>query len=344
MRKRHIHLDQLRGIAALIVLLFHVDKWSAGVWSPGTVLGKSGVYAVSAFFVLSGLTLGLVYAKTPLGEMRSARFWKKFAVKRAFRILPLLGIATVSFLTLDGMGQWRWTDVALNFSGLFGLFSPGRDIALGAWSIGVEVFCYLLFPALIYCLRMPRQWVFWMTVAASIAAGGWYAFERLRPDMAFVDQYGVYVEVLNHFYFFVLGVGAARYVSVLPSTFWRWVLPASMLFYVAWPVAGEEPSALLCGWTRVALSAATLLIVAGWHGSGWALPGGVFAWLGQISYSVYLLHPLVYRIEQALLLRFLKTGMPFLPVLTIFATLAVAHMVYRYFEKPLMEIGKRLDV
>src|SRR5687768_3221336 len=90
-------LDYLRGLAALVVMIFHYRAWTYGEPDADTILGRIGVYGVQAFYILSGLTLYLVYKSSNLlKENELSKFFKK----RALRIFPLFWIATIAMVIL----------------------------------------------------------------------------------------------------------------------------------------------------------------------------------------------------------------------------------------------------
>ncbi|PWB35630.1 hypothetical protein DCO48_01715 [Pseudomonas sp. SDI] len=55
------------------------------------------IYGVSMFFILSGLSMAVVYHKT----LEARHQWSTFFIRWAFRILPLLwlAIAVVTFIS-----------------------------------------------------------------------------------------------------------------------------------------------------------------------------------------------------------------------------------------------------
>ncbi|MCB0760440.1 MAG: acyltransferase family protein, partial [Flavobacteriales bacterium] len=58
---RLYNLDYLRGLAAFGIMIYHYLTWTLGKFSADDFLGRLGVYGVSVFYVLSGLTLYYVY-------------------------------------------------------------------------------------------------------------------------------------------------------------------------------------------------------------------------------------------------------------------------------------------
>jgi exopolysaccharide production protein ExoZ len=58
---RLYNLDYLRGLAAFGIMIYHYLSWTLGNFSADTFMGRLGIYGVSIFYVLSGLTLYYVY-------------------------------------------------------------------------------------------------------------------------------------------------------------------------------------------------------------------------------------------------------------------------------------------
>ena len=60
--ERIIGLDYLRGVCAVLVMLYHI-RWEFYGPSPATdFLARMGVYAVAMFFVLSGISISISYS------------------------------------------------------------------------------------------------------------------------------------------------------------------------------------------------------------------------------------------------------------------------------------------
>jgi len=323
---------------ALAVLVFHYDKWLTGTWDASSLQGKLGIYAVSIFFVLSGFTLTLSYQNLLQGTLQS---WSSFFQKRFWRIFPLLWLTTAFTLFLDEDPR-QVRDIILNFTGLFGWLDPARDIATGAWSIGCELVYYVFFPPLLL-LALRNRIAFSAVFVAFLGLGAWAAFvwfPESKQDQK--EWWEAYVQVGNHAFFFVGGmmIGIFRPEGIrISKGVWQGVFVLFVLIFAFWPV-GNEAFRLISGHNRILLSLLTLCLVTAFSYSEIKLAGvshKALSWLGGVSYSLYLLHPLVYRAIGAV---YRKIGLSesywlvFLPALV--GALILSHFSYQFMEKPLM--------
>src|SRR6187549_3632015 len=137
---RLYNLDYLRGLAAFGIMIFHYLSWTLGdpVSDTCGFMGRIGIYGVSIFYVLSGLTLYYVYFDKMAPSKADVI---DFIRKRFFRIFPLLWLATIGAIIITGPIPAAW-DFFLNITGLFGLLKWDGYIAPGAWSIGNELVFY----------------------------------------------------------------------------------------------------------------------------------------------------------------------------------------------------------
>ncbi len=324
-RDRLIQLDYLRGLMALAVLVFHYDKWTTGTWNADTPQGKLGVYAVSSFFVISGMALAHRYA----GTLPHA--WKSFALRRTRRIFPMLWLATIATLAIDEHSR-SWQTILLNLTGLFGFADASADIATGAWSIGCELVYYCFFPLLLWTGER-KKWIFLLLWMAAVAFGLARAF--FPPFSAAGTSQAVwwpfYVQAPGHAWFFITGAGLSVFsgnLKVIPRKYWRLLLLAGITVFFLMPT-GNDPRLLVTGTSMVVLSASTVVAVTGWIFGTGKLPGisgRILAWLGDVSYALYLLHPLVYRGVKAVGSRLIDAPLWFWAVAAAVTSFAVAHL------------------
>lgn len=332
-------LDYLRGLMALSILIFHYEKWTTGVWNPATPQGKLGVYAVSIFFIISGMALAYTYT----GSFRERTdAWKGFARKRFFRIYPLLWLATLATLVLDHF-QRTPLSVALNLSGLFGLVNPAGDIATGAWSIGCELVYYLAFPFLLRAGIRDRRLLLLIAAllfVAGMVRGFFFPFASEEQEQAV--WWNDYVQAWLHAWYFVAGMALVFYRDMLSGISARkqlFLAITGAAVFLAVPVSGN-PQALVGGSTKIVLSVSALVLAGGWafgirRFSGWQ--HRVLAWLGAVSYSLYLLHPLVFRAVKSLLVHSGFDGPALvIPVLATPVALLLSHFSYYYFERQML--------
>ena len=142
------NLDYLRGLAAFGILTYHLFSWGFGLdnYNSSTILGRIGVYGVSIFYILSGLTLFYVYYDRMYPTMNEII---SFVKKRIYRIFPLLWLVTI--LSIIGSNKWpNVFDLFLNLTGLFGFVKWDTTFATGIWSIGNELVFYSVFPLFIF--------------------------------------------------------------------------------------------------------------------------------------------------------------------------------------------------
>jgi peptidoglycan/LPS O-acetylase OafA/YrhL len=149
LRKHMPELDVLRGVAILMVVLFHGLYWSAATTSiplvnffiKATVVGWLGV---NLFFVLSGfLITGIL-----LDTKGSPSYYRQFYLRRVLRILPAY-LAVIVALDLIRYLQGPQTVAALFFVANYMsiLRIPGGYGPF--WSLSVEEQFYLLWPAVV---------------------------------------------------------------------------------------------------------------------------------------------------------------------------------------------------
>src|SRR5690606_14913209 len=128
-------LDGLRGMAVLLVVLFHADEAVPG-----------GSYGVTIFFVLSGylITRLLAAERDATGRVD----YRRFFVRRARRLLPALLIVSATWALISG--SWRDTLPALLYVSNYSTLSGGEWTPLHhTWSLAVEEHFYLIWPFLI---------------------------------------------------------------------------------------------------------------------------------------------------------------------------------------------------
>lgn len=338
-------LDWLRGLMALSIMLYHFG----GQHDAATPLGRLGIYGVSIFFILSGLSMAIAYDEYIRGFTSSVTFF----IRRLFRILPLLwlAIALVAIPTYfhekgtHGQDQYSLETIALNLTTLFGFVAPTEYINMGAWSIGNEMVYYAFTPIFIGAYHW-RKSIGNAVTAVTIAIGCLFAFSLLNSGNKLEFQWATYINPFNNLFLYCAGL--AIYYSfrnlTVPA---RWHLPLllfTVLAFFLYPVSADQIN-LVTGFNRVAMSIICVGIVLAFYKCPPVLPkliGNKFEQLGIATYGVYLLHPIVIDFTRGAF-RFLGLQIRYAPaLLAIGLTIAFALLTYKYVEAPLTNLGKRL--
>ncbi len=329
-------LTSLRGFAAIWVVFSHVtvafaDQWSGLSWD----MLRAGYMGVDVFFVLSGFILGLVYQNLSLPET------PRFFLKRALRVYPLniavLLVLVILSRTVMPMGDWG----DLHKLPLFVLMLEGyASEPVGAWnpvtwSVGIELACYACFPLVIVWLRRLPTLIVALCAAVLLVVSWWcQGFVHGWP-------YGWHALVRGMSGFWP-GVFLATFALRLPRLPSLWVSAGEVLCVAALlaSVAYEEIRLVppLTGGLVFFLFFNTG-IVGKWMRASWCF------WLGEISFSIYLIFGLL--LPQLLVhLQWLVHMLP--PPVSVYAfiaiylliTMGLAQVTYTTIERPFRRLGR----
>lgn len=338
-------LDELRGLMAASVALYHMAVWTRAL--EGMARNASivlGIYSVQGFFVISGLCFFALYGRERFDRPALARFH----IRRFMRIAPLFYTAiALSYLCGSPVNPGAgWLRFAENLTLSFGLFHPNHALVLGGWSIGIEYLFYAAFPVLAW-LTQRRIWLYLGCVLSSLFAVP-YTFSIVE-SLTGSAQFNAYVQVGNHAFLFLLGGVIAdlreRITLRLPAA---WV--AFLALGVGWLVLRAQPeivdhASVMVRWSRVqyvALCAWVVLLCGLCRPSVRAQPtaaGRALRLLGDLSYSLYLMHPFAWLVVS----RLMPGGISPLAQLGfgLCATFALALCTERLIERPAIALGKR---
>jgi len=339
-------VSALRGVAALYVVLFHMTY----VPKPGPPIADwllpfvtNGYSGVPLFFIISAFTL----CHTLQGRVESHPTLRFYA-RRVIRIMPLF-----YFVLLVSLGRnllrHRITSVPtllLNLSVLFNLV-PTREqgIVMASWSIGVEMLFYAMFPWLFRIVNSLRRALLFFAAALILSGIFWIVTQRLPLPETVRDNFfrfslarslpcfatGMVVywayraslsqPALRRFGYWLVGLGATGFIALLSLN----LNNSGRAFALHSLVYGALVTGLL--FTK-----------------GSFLVNRVTERLGDVSYSLYLWHPLVivsimgfYPVFYA---HFPKTLAWFgCLILTLAVLVPVSLLSYRLIEEPSRKAG-----
>jgi peptidoglycan/LPS O-acetylase OafA/YrhL len=343
-------LTGIRGYAAGWVVLFHASfaAWQIQPALPpqdALPLIRRGYLAVDLFFVLSGYVLMRSHGEA--FRQRGFRAWRPFAAGRLGRVMPLhwivLGLLCLLTLTCPG-GPWIGIapggPLVENLALVQSWLGDPLSWNTPAWSLSAEWLAYLAFPLLALAIGQAGRWGCAAVIGGSAVtlalAAGWHGDGGLNH----VHVLGL-VRCLCEF---PMGMAGCRLLQTTPP---NGTAVPDRLFW-----AGLALLALTLATPRldaVAAPAFLMLVMASGAGSSpaHALFGHPRAvWLGEISFSLYLLHFAWFDLAWQGASRFVPSTGPWVAATVAGACLTLpplAYLSWRWIERPGQDLGRRLQ-
>jgi peptidoglycan/LPS O-acetylase OafA/YrhL len=379
--------DGLRALACLLVVSHHTTQRfnpesSAQLIQSIHFFGMRGEVGVSLFFVLSGCLLSLPFWNSFVNgdPFPSLRF---YAINRAARIIPaywfnLLFCTLVAIWVFDQNINW-WRLI----SGLFFVNSYHYSSFFPAelngplWSIGLEVSCYVLLPAVLFLIIKNTKKI---SVAFAGIIGVIFVLQILNPwiissfmtsNAAKGWQYGLaggakqwlpYWNIDTFFTQFLCGSLAALIIVTLRA---RSILKSSsfdlsaVVFAIAaiWLVAVQlEPGAPNSFTKQPYMAPFFAILMAGVIVSASfstqihkLLDNRLFRWIAKLSFSIYLWHMfLIVIIERKFLSKYVYYGLTdlsqwvLISSIVLMGSIAIAATSWRFLESPILKSARKL--
>jgi peptidoglycan/LPS O-acetylase OafA/YrhL len=357
-------LDGVRGVAILLVLVYHLALYGA---PPATSAGGRLLHAIAGvgwvgvdlFFVLSGFLITGILHDAKAGE----HYFRNFYVRRALRIFPLyFGVLAVvcgvlprlipqhdGLRSLVAQSAWYWsyaTNVLIAREGW-----PAFVALAHFWSLAVEEQFYLVWPVIV--LLLGHRTLIVLCVALLVAA------PLVRMGLLWTTGRDAAAFVLMPARMDALGAGAlVALVARTPGGLEPLVRPARVvggacagaLVIIALARHGlgvEDTLVQVVGYSLLALLFASFLVLALTAARG--SPTAVFRLrglraLGRYSYAIYVFHhPLLIFVPPTVLVG-LVAGWPHatlwahaLYMLAVVAlTLGLARLSWQLLEQPML--------
>ncbi|WP_223545682.1 acyltransferase family protein [Pseudomonas sp. A-B-19] len=343
---RFASIDGLRGYLAFGVFVHHsIITWiflQTGVtdFPPSNFYSQLGQGSVALFFMITGF----LFWDRLLTHGRQ-HDWLAFAISRLFRLYPLyLPLMLTVFVCVFYLQDWELKDSATQFIGqtlawlvfdrpdVNQYHQTGMLISNVTWTLGYEVFFYLALP---------------LAAMVFIYRAGW-----MQTVLCLIGIYALYQVVgwehslKKHFLAsFLGGIAAAYWVRRPQWVAWSQSPLAGTIALLALAIAFTAFNRAFNLGALLLLSLFFVIVASGNTLFGALRPHSI-RWLGEISYSTYLLHGfvlwvLVQRLPPLLHLD-ARQAWVFLPLLAVCSCLLIiiSSLTYLYVEKPGINAGK----
>jgi peptidoglycan/LPS O-acetylase OafA/YrhL len=351
-------LTTMRAIGALCVIEFHAWIFVYPAWSERWIVQGFELWP-DYFFALSGFILMHVYGNTLFSRKDGVY---NYFVHRIARIYPLHVFVLFVLIGLEAF-RWAISHWVPDIDGHFftGGSSPKYILTnllliqawgvqhmnswnFPAWSISAEFACYLLFPLLLRFGLVTRKLPALALVALSAAGFVWMQVTRHTFDLTYD------LGVPRAFFSFSLGCVLYHYRQAVLQRL-AFIPPlllqgGTIVCVIAADITNAAPLVFIPLW---------ILLIASFTYEhtplARALSWGPLVQLGEMSYSLYMIHTIVlWPLLQAKtlapdLLKAFIAWPPVLILLTILGTTtALSVLTYRYIENPGRSfIRKRFD-
>lgn len=350
-----LHLDYLRIIAALALVAHHVAPFievPAGYPSLETFRGTFETLdvLVDLFFVISGVVISWVYAQ----RMNTTSDYAQFLLKRVGRLVPLHWV-TLGFYAAIGLvfalglvksetpGIIDWSCFAQNALLLHSAHTCSNlSFNIVSWSISAEMTMYVLFPLLLFFMNRSLIGSIVLVVVIvgaldlfTMAAGG-------NPWWEWSWDFG-FIRALPSFLFGMVLYAGREYLARFKMPVWCFHLLVASCFVVSF-VGATQIGVLLLAWATVA---AALMRDVQKRTDPLVRAG---APLGQLTYSIYMLHPpvitVMYLILAQRVLHLEGMAMNLMLLASVPVIFAVSYLSLIHFETPARKwvgaLGKRI--
>ncbi|HEY6802384.1 MAG TPA: acyltransferase [Pyrinomonadaceae bacterium] len=355
-------LDGVRGVAILLVILFHYGYLGCG-W-----------IGVQLFFVLSGFLITSILVKDKGKSLKD--YLKRFYWRRSLRIFPLyylyLFVMLAAFLLFripPAFGdQWPYLfTYTYNVRHILPNYD-GSELLIHLWSLSVEEQFYLVWPLLVFLLATRR----FKSLLLAIVIG--IPIVRLLTSLLLANAghdplfYGTVLYTITPFQIDAFAVGAivatfkfphikngkvvfavAVVVAValgLLAQFTSPVMASDRVNSFGFPIHLLHHYEYVWGYSVLNIVAGLLILLVVQGSSPLPfLKNGPLTFLGRISYGVYVYHYGVLAIFQKVFPsgeRSLRSLLLFFPYLAV--TLVISYLSFRLFENQFLKLKDRKSV
>lgn len=346
-------LDGLRGVASLLVVIYHnfgfINKYFFFGW-----LG------LDIFFVLSGFLI----TDNLLSTLGKPHFLRNFYVRRVLRLFPVYYAGLIIFLIilpslqnlpvkLDYFVQnqvWLWT-YTQNWLYIFN--PPTQSFLNHLWSLAVEEQFYMLWPFVVLALRKPSYLMIFISLILLLTIGFriWIWIYRVE-GLAYYNLYtftridgiciGCMIALLQKINFRFLEKNTALIVFVFAGF--------NFLFYfINQQYENSFPYLAMIGYTTFAMIFGLLvndIVNKSTRFFTVIFDVPILKFFGRVSYGCYIIHWPLYLLTMPWLLKWAERIIPdnysrFLASFIITAaSYFLGYLSYRFFEMRFLRLKK----
>jgi peptidoglycan/LPS O-acetylase OafA/YrhL len=360
MKDKLDHIDTLRGIAVLMVVLIHTGQCINNLPVHYEKITEYGQLGVQLFFFVSAFTLCLSFDGRK-GEVNGVI---KFYIRRFFRIAPLYYFGIMAYFLIRvandsfaGGGliipeRYLLSNILSNIIFIHGFIpSANNSIVPGGWSIGAEMIFYALFPILFIFARLlmdKKINYFILFLALTLALSMLIQGSQIFSVMQLSDSRFMYYNVSNQLPVFVTGM--FLYYLYKNKQLSNIDTPKALLLFLVFVFIAlclykfKIPYSITLMPFFIAQSFVFLYVLTSRYR---ALNPRYLRRVGELSFSIYIIHFFLTRLFGGILSQFSHLIDPLVILfvsffLVVSVSCYLGHWTLKYIELPGMKLGHKL--
>jgi peptidoglycan/LPS O-acetylase OafA/YrhL len=294
-------LEALRGIAALIVVIYHVG-WINPLYDIGII--RNGALMVDVFFVLSGFVMMHCYGEYFVNKAKviifmKSRFWRLYPLHLLMLCVFLLieiakYIAELKFDVQSGAPAFSKSNGESFFYQVFllhSLFQDHGSFNSPSWSISTEFYTYILFAFLMtFTHNVKQRYIIFICISAislfTILSLGHKSLTFDYQDSIFRCFYGFFIGAFTYEIYKIM----LKRVQELQYKKIKFIFLTITLIILVYILAIKHDNYLEFVVPPLVGLFILLIILSPNNIINKILCLPLFLWLGKISYSIYMIH------------------------------------------------------
>jgi peptidoglycan/LPS O-acetylase OafA/YrhL len=283
-------LDGIRGIAAFLIVIYHIPIWNSAY---NLTFIRNFYLMVNIFFVLSGF---LIY-KTYSNKLKNIKEFSRFLFLRFGRLYPLhiffltvfVVIEIIKYFAQNNFGiislnsqPFRENNITALFQNIFlvqaiGPTNNAITFNLPSWTVSVEFYTYFLFALIVLYLKKFKIFLFFgffiVSLSFLLISKNYYGFDLLLNCLS-----GFFLGSITAFLENKIKVTLPKYTSLVAFIM-------IVLFLIFKINSSYDPI--------IFFLTTSLILTLTANKNGYLnkrLKLRLFVWLGSISYSLYMSH------------------------------------------------------
>ena len=264
--------------------------------------GRVGLYAVFAFYILSGYVVSFILHNSYLPMPEGL---KKYALNRALRIFPAYWVAMLFSLLLlsafpgealevyplykmpEDIRDWLWNITTIGMTDpLTGAFNQTGIIPI-AWSLGIELIYWVLMPKFLVNGQARRRFLWFSVGYTALGVSVGIYFHHFAQTVQFTN---VFAAALPFCTGLLLFTRKLNHRFIVPPAIGIIAIPALMLVVALTPFVYTDPYTLGFGGAFIinVILVAYLSQIPQQCLPAWVRK--IDGFLGNLAYPIYLVH------------------------------------------------------